>query len=105
VSLRLLRRLGLRVRGREHRIRKPLFKRWVVLELLEKFRVIGKEFEQDPLERLVVFDPGVLFVGILHGVCVILVTACVRTTTAEQEQNEDGDWDEHGKRKVCFEAG
>src|SRR5262245_43851845 len=58
---------------REDRVRQPLLKRRIVTELLEQFRMVGQQFNEHPLQRLVMLDAGVLLVRVLHRILIGLV--------------------------------
>ena len=55
---------------RKNSIGQPLLEAWVVAELLEKLSVIGQQIRHRTPKRFVVFDPGILFVGIFTSILV-----------------------------------
>lgn len=51
-------------------IRQPPPKRFIIHELLEQLRIVFEHGRHHPCQRLVVFDAGVLLVGILPGILI-----------------------------------
>jgi len=70
LSCALFHLVGRLVGDAEDGVAEPFFEEWIVAELFEELCVVRQQLHHDATQRPVVFDTGVLFIGIFYRVLV-----------------------------------